>query len=443
MDVAKFVGFDEVTYPSYSDFPPGFSPEDLFNSPSFLSSPKIPSSYTTEPSSDQSMNQLHNKELEEINLSELSFQTQKQNIHDLFQSSTNMFQVEEPLKKEDTLIFNETTKQNNFSFERTTKHETQTNSSAPSSTFVNNNNVSMSIKEQRKSEEDGYKWRKYGEKQVKGSENPRSYYKCTNPICLMKKKVERSLDGYITEIVYKGNHNHPKPLSTKRRASSQSMISDFSLGEDEFEQTSQTSFSGGDYDEFGPEAKRWKGDNESYSIEGCRTVKEPRVVVQTTSEIDILDDGYRWRKYGQKVVKGNPNPRSYYKCVIQSCPVRKHVERAAHDMKAVITTYEGKHNHDVPLGRGSSSYNMNKTSLNNNTCNVTPIRPSTVTNYSCLSNFSNSLHDESKLPNYGTQEDQHFQHKSFLDKSIGSNTNYDQYSAKDYSFIQSFMSKNF
>ncbi len=38
-------------------------------------------------------------------------------------------------------------------------------------------------------------------------------------------------------------------------------------------------------------------------------MREPRVVVQTTSEIDILDDGYRWRKYGQKVVKGNPNPR--------------------------------------------------------------------------------------------------------------------------------------
>ena len=39
-------------------------------------------------------------------------------------------------------------------------------------------------------------------------------------------------------------------------------------------------------------------------------MREPRVVVQTTSDIDILDDGYRWRKYGQKVVKGNPNPRS-------------------------------------------------------------------------------------------------------------------------------------
>ena len=54
-----------------------------------------------------------------------------------------------------------------------------------------------------------------------------------------------------------------------------------------------------------------KGDNENdgYSNAGSRTVREPRVVVQTTSEIDILDDGYRWRKYGQKVVKGNPNPR--------------------------------------------------------------------------------------------------------------------------------------
>lgn len=43
-----------------------------------------------------------------------------------------------------------------------------------------------------------------------------------------------------------------------------------------------------------------------------RAVREPRVVVQTTSEVDILDDGYRWRKYGQKVVKGNPNPRSHF-----------------------------------------------------------------------------------------------------------------------------------
>lgn len=43
-----------------------------------------------------------------------------------------------------------------------------------------------------------------------------------------------------------------------------------------------------------------------------RTVTEPKVIVQTTSEVDLLDDGYRWRKYGQKVVKGNPYPRWDY-----------------------------------------------------------------------------------------------------------------------------------
>ncbi|XP_021905342.1 serine/threonine-protein kinase STE7 homolog, partial [Carica papaya] len=46
--------------------------------------------------------------------------------------------------------------------------------------------------------------------------------------------------------------------------------------------------------------------------------------------------------------------RSYYKCTSAGCSVRKHVERASTDPKAVITTYEGKHNHDVPAARNSS-----------------------------------------------------------------------------------------
>lgn len=29
----------------------------------------------------------------------------------------------------------------------------------------------------------------------------------------------------------------------------------------------------------------------------------------TKSEIDHLEDGYRWRKYGQKAVKNSPFPR--------------------------------------------------------------------------------------------------------------------------------------
>ena len=36
---------------------------------------------------------------------------------------------------------------------------------------------------------------------------------------------------------------------------------------------------------------------------------EPKLVVQLRSDVELLDDGYRWRKYGQKVVCGNPHPR--------------------------------------------------------------------------------------------------------------------------------------
>lgn len=66
------------------------------------------------------------------------------------------------------------------------------------------------------SSDDGYNWRKYGQKHVKGSEFPRSYYKCTHPNCEVKKLFERSHEGHITEIIYKGTHDHPKPQPSRR-----------------------------------------------------------------------------------------------------------------------------------------------------------------------------------------------------------------------------------
>ncbi|XP_028767554.1 probable WRKY transcription factor 33 [Neltuma alba] len=410
---------------SYLSFPSGFSPTQFLSSPLFLSSPNgLPSTETFD-----------NKEEQQKPFSDFSFQTQSKPLS-FSEYSSSMFQAQEPLKQEP---WNDQTATKSEYPSFSSEPQIQTNL-APASGYTNYSNSSQSIREQKRSD-DGYNWRKYGQKQVKASENPRSYYKCTHPSCNMKKKVEKSPDGQITEIVYKGTHNHPKPQST-RRSSSQSIqpsssctnsgVSDqsavtlgnlqmdraslqedssVSVGEDDFENTSQACYSGGDDNDYGPDAKRWKGENEidCYASSGNRTVREPRVVVQTTSEIDILDDGYRWRKYGQKVVKGNPNPRSYYKCTAPGCSVRKHIERAAHDLKAVITTYEGKHNHDVPAARGSGSYNLNAASLNNNTTsnNVTaPIRPSAssaLTSFSGKPSFTHSLHNTSQ-PTPASQE---------------------------------------
>lgn len=49
--------------------------------------------------------------------------------------------------------------------------------------------------------------------------------------------------------------------------------------------------------------------NRKKSASSAKTMTHPRVVFQTRSSDDILDDGYRWRKYGQKAVKNSKYPR--------------------------------------------------------------------------------------------------------------------------------------
>jgi hypothetical protein len=77
--------------------------------------------------------------------------------------------------------------------------------------------------------------------------------------------------------------------------------------------------------------------------------RAPRFAFMTKSEVDHLEDGYRWRKYGQKAVKNSPFPRSYYRCTSAHCNVKKRVERSYTDSTIVVTTYEGQHNHPSPV----------------------------------------------------------------------------------------------
>jgi WRKY transcription factor 33 len=68
-------------------------------------------------------------------------------------------------------------------------------------------------------------------------------------------------------------------------------------------------------------------------------------------------------------------------------------------MRAVITTYEGKHNHDVPAARGSSSYAMNRPAISNDVVTTMPHRPMPLVNNNSNNNNNNATTNPS---NYAT-----------------------------------------
>ncbi|XVF87208.1 hypothetical protein PTKIN_Ptkin18bG0100500 [Pterospermum kingtungense] len=147
------------------------------------------------------------------------------------------------------------------------------------------------------------------------------------------------------------NNNNTSEVMTTPNSSISSSSSEAGCEEDSDKskkerQPKGSSEEGGEISKKGNKAKK----------KGEKKQKEPRFAFMTKSEVDHLEDGYRWRKYGQKAVKNSPYPRSYYRCTTQKCTVKKRVERSYQDPSIVITTYEGRHNHPLPTTlRGSAA----------------------------------------------------------------------------------------
>ncbi|TVU45827.1 hypothetical protein EJB05_05330, partial [Eragrostis curvula] len=67
------------------------------------------------------------------------------------------------------------------------------------------------------------------------------------------------------------------------------------------------------------------------------------------SQLVMPEDGYEWKKYGQKFIKNIQKIRSYFRCRHKSCGAKKKVEwdpsHAGSDMRIV---YDGAHQHGDP-----------------------------------------------------------------------------------------------
>ncbi|KGN56437.1 probable WRKY transcription factor 46 [Cucumis sativus] len=96
-------------------------------------------------------------------------------------------------------------------------------------------------------------------------------------------------------------------------------------------------------------------------------LKKRKLLPRWTEEIKVcngsapegpLNDGYSWRKYGQKDIHGANFPRCYYRCThrnVRGCLATKQVQKSDNDPNIFEVTYRGRHTCNQSSNLGSTS----------------------------------------------------------------------------------------
>uniref|UniRef100_I1R250 WRKY domain-containing protein n=1 Tax=Oryza glaberrima TaxID=4538 RepID=I1R250_ORYGL len=154
-------------------------------------------------------------------------------------------------------------------------------------------------------EDDGFSWRKYGQKDVEGAVHPRSYFRCAHKMttgCKARKKVQHTDgDPLMVDVVYEGVHSCAGVHSA---ASSKSNL---------------------------------------------RPTKSIQVRA-SSKDVGPPDDGYSWKRYGQKNIFGANYPRCYYRCIHKTttgCSAEKNAQATDGDPLLFDVVYHGEHTCDL------------------------------------------------------------------------------------------------
>ncbi|KAG7951230.1 hypothetical protein I3843_13G155600 [Carya illinoinensis] len=86
----------------------------------------------------------------------------------------------------------------------------------------------------------------------------------------------------------------------------------------------------------------------------------------------IPEDGYEWKKYGQKFIKNIGKVRSYFKCQRSNCGAKKRADWSTLEAGSLRVVYDGVHSHELPSlisqadqrHHGSTSTNSSSSSAN-------------------------------------------------------------------------------